>query len=123
MVWGGGTLQDFFNDPERDDDVETFKSQAIQHLLEGGEKTDEAIIQAGMAGMKRFIPEQSLQAAREAAAAEEAALREDSIKDIMDDFESRGEPITRREAEEIFEDYLRQQAYDSVGLGMEFGAL
>ena len=123
LVWGGGTLQDFFNDPEREDDVETFKSQAIQHLLEGGEKTDEAIIQAGMAGMKRFIPEQGLQTAREAAAAEEAALREDSIKDIMDDFESRGEPITRREAEKIFEDYLRQQAYEPLSQVSEFGAI
>ena len=118
LVWGGGTLKDFFEDPAREDDVETFKEQATQYLLEGGEKTDEAILKAGMAGMRRFIPDEQLQRDRLAAQNEEKQLHEDNIADIMEDLN-----VDRLEAEAIYRNYLRQQAYDPLSKVSEFGAL
>jgi len=118
LVWGGGTLKDFFEDPAREDDVETFKEQATQYLLEGGEKTDEAILKAGMAGMRRFIPDEQLQQDRLEAQNEEKQLHEDNIADIMKDLN-----VDRLEAESIYRNYLRQQAYDPLSGVSEFGAL
>lgn len=118
LVWGGGTLKDFFEDPRRKDDVETFKEQATQYLLEGGEKTDEAILEAGMAGMRRFVPDEQLQQDRLEAQRVEQQLHEDNITDIMEDLN-----VGRLEAEAVYKNYLRQQAYDPLSGVSEFGAI
>jgi len=81
--WEGDSMRDFLDGEGTEKEIETFREQAVQTLKENPKASVQEIIDGGMTGMRRKIPAQSKQEAREEKTkgqAERIAAIEASVK-------------------------------------------
>jgi len=75
--WEGDDIQDFLTGDGSEEEVKLFKSQAVQYLKQNPNASKQEVIDAGMTGMKRKIPGQGKNEAREN---EEARIQARRVK-------------------------------------------
>ena len=80
--WEGDSMQDFLGGEGTEEEIKTFKEQAVQTLKENPNASMQEVIDGGMTGMRSKIPAQSKQEAREERAEEQKQLMATIAKQI-----------------------------------------
>ena len=75
--WEGDDMQDFLTGDGSEEEVKLFRSQSVQYLKQNPKASKQEVIDAGMTGMKRKIPGQGKNEAREN---EEARIQARRVK-------------------------------------------
>lgn len=82
--WEGDSMQDFLGGEGTEEEIKTFKEQAVQTLKENPNASPQEVIDGGMTGMRSKIPAQSKQEARERKVEEQKQLMATIAQQIRD---------------------------------------
>lgn len=115
--WEGDTMQDFLSGGGSEEEIQAFREQAVQTLKQNPNATIQEVIDGGMTGMRRKIPAQKRQKARDENAQSQAnriAAIEQSVKKANPDLsDAQVTAVVQRKLREMQIEAFGRQAQTS----------
>jgi len=109
--WEGDSMRDFLDGGGTEEEIKTFREQAVQTLKENPNASPQEVIDSGMTGMRRKIPAQSKQEARE----EKTRSQAERISAIEASVKQANPNLTDAQVKAVVQNKLQEMQIEALG--------